>query len=349
MGLALVDRIAKMRRRRRLASDERAGVFARRQVLTQRRVWFHRHWRVVAIVVSVAVACAIVAHMLLPVAIASYAASAIVVSSIWLTYVQMLFTSGTFHQQSGVMAEEWTASELRKLRTKGWRLVNHVMLENVDIDHALLGPGGFFAIETKHRTDWTYASGELDKITRDVGRYSARLEPRIGVKGRTVRPLVVMWGPQIRTAFEGPAEINGVTCCPGTSLLGYINSLPHQTTEADVTAAFTKLDRYVKSRDIGEAEAAGPQPKTPSELMHEVLFVAFAFVFTSMPVLLLSNAKPVGVWGATAAAVAIAAALTIRRHRTSSNRVRHITTSVITTAAAIGALLAADLLIRAVK
>lgn len=66
--------------------------------------------------------------------------------------------TGTAQLTSGAAAEQLTCAELRKLRAASWRVVNHFALEDWDIDHVLVGPGGVIAVETKwsHR-DWRTA------------------------------------------------------------------------------------------------------------------------------------------------------------------------------------------------
>jgi len=64
--------------------------------------------------------------------------------ALWVTLV-----TGTAYRSMGATAEEWTASELRPLRRRRWRVANHVALGRPDIDHVLVGPGGVIAVETK--------------------------------------------------------------------------------------------------------------------------------------------------------------------------------------------------------
>lgn len=85
--------------------------------------------------------------------VAPYAIGALLASAAWWVYAMMLETGGIASKRSGITAEEWTADELRKLRREGWTVVNHVMLVHADVDHVVLGPGGFLAIETKFRSD----------------------------------------------------------------------------------------------------------------------------------------------------------------------------------------------------
>ena len=78
------------------------------------------------------------------------AGSAIVLAG---AVIGILVVSGTASALMGSVGEQWTASELRKLRQLGWFVVNHVTLKVGDIDHVLIGPGGVIAVETKWSRD----------------------------------------------------------------------------------------------------------------------------------------------------------------------------------------------------
>ncbi len=68
---------------------------------------------------------------------------------------------------------------LRKLRRHVWHLVEHVALEWGDIDHALVGPSGAYAIETTA----TYLYGKWNPAEPDerfAGRFSRRRRRRNG-------------------------------------------------------------------------------------------------------------------------------------------------------------------------
>jgi hypothetical protein len=52
---------------------------------------------------------------------------------------------------SGLRGERRVGRELQRLRSYGWRVLHGVPKSNGgDIDHLLIGPGGVFAINTKH-------------------------------------------------------------------------------------------------------------------------------------------------------------------------------------------------------
>jgi Nuclease-related domain len=88
--------------------------------------------------------------------------------------------TGTASVMMGDLGEQWTASELRRLRRDGWRVVNHVRLSAWDIDHVLVGPGGVFAVETKwSATAWRFDPFE-DRILAAV-RQARENAKRLGL------------------------------------------------------------------------------------------------------------------------------------------------------------------------
>jgi hypothetical protein len=82
---------------------------------------------------------------------------AAVPGALWAWTVQV---TGTGPVMISDQAEQWTAAELRKLRRHGWRVVNHFLLRNDDIDHVLTGPGGAYL-------------GRLPQARRRRGRLSS--------------------------------------------------------------------------------------------------------------------------------------------------------------------------------
>src|SRR5690606_2088889 len=128
---ALKDR----RRRNELGSDRRAGSHSRRELSRLRRAWLRRSWRAVLVLMVAALLSSLAALVFLPDKVAPYVVGALLASGVWLNYVFMLQTGGVMSHMMGVMGEEWTSDQLRKLRRHGWTLVNHVMLERRDVDH----------------------------------------------------------------------------------------------------------------------------------------------------------------------------------------------------------------------
>ncbi len=135
---------------------------------------------------------------------------------LWGLVVQMSWTAPTM---MGDTAEQWTAGELKRLRSSGWRLVNHFALGREDIDHLLFGPGGVYCVETKWSgSPWTDQAGR-DRVMRAVEQVSTNTRRLSNWQpfrraGLRAQPLVVLWGgalapddglPAVRTV--GPASV----------------------------------------------------------------------------------------------------------------------------------------------
>jgi hypothetical protein len=183
-----------------------------------------------------------------------------VASAAWWTYTFMLATIGISPQHSGIAGEQWTADTLRPLRRSGWFLVNHVMLEHEDVDHVLLGPGGFFAIETKYRSDWAEAAPHLGSMVGQSRRSARGVASRLRTHPSSVRAVVVAWGRGASTQFPEVTERDGVTVLSGSQLWRYLDSLPAVVPPDEVLTAAAWLDDYVRNRDIGEERHAQARP-----------------------------------------------------------------------------------------
>lgn len=164
--------------------------------MRQRR-WLRRHWLAIMLVTVLAGLAAGFVHVFVWQPVAPYAIGALLASAAWWVYTMMLETGGIAAKRSGITAEEWTADELRKLRREGWTVVNHVMLVHADVDHVVLGPGGFLAIETKFRSDWGSGKQDLVAMARTAHRSAHDVGIRLRRKTPDVRPLVVVWGPDV--------------------------------------------------------------------------------------------------------------------------------------------------------
>ena len=338
METAIPVRLRDRHRRAQLASDRRAGTHSRREVRALQRRWLRRHWMPIVLVAVLAIVMAGFINVFVWQPAAPYAIGALLASAAWWVYTMMLETGGIAPKRSGITAEEWTADELRKLR-KGWSVVNHVMLVNSDVDHVLLGPGGFLAVETKFRSDWGNGMQNLESMARTAHNSAHDVASRLRLKTRRVQPLVVMWGPDIRTHFPAILGLDGVTYCPGYLLREYVRTLPAQVEPAEVQTAFKYLDGYVKRRDEGEVQTSGPLPRTGSQVTNDLFAVMAAVIASSLAVLAPAALPPAGLWSVAAAAGGVTAAALVRRRLSESPRVRVVTTAVITTCSGLGALL----------
>lgn len=207
----------------------------------------------------------------LPDAVDSYVAGGVLASTGWLLYLLMIESSGILPWRHGIEAEEWTVWELRKLRRHGWHVVNHVMLVDSDIDHAVIGPGGMFAVETKYRSDWSRAGGDFAKIAQQAQRAARDLQPRLGLRiGQRVQPVVAIWGPG-RHDVNDVFTVDGVAFCRGDRLRSFLLDRPADVPAAMVNAAYDHLDQYVTIRDRGEA--AEPTVRPMSAIVEDIYAV----------------------------------------------------------------------------
>ena len=337
---AIPVRLRDRHRRAQLASDRRAGAQSRREVRARQRRWLRRHLMPMVLVAALASMMAGFIHLFVWQPVAPYAIGALLASTAWWVYAMMLETGGIAAKRSGITAEEWTADELRKLRREGWSVVNHVMLVNSDVDHVLLGSGGFLAVETKFRSDWGNGMQDFASMARTAHRSAHDVASRLRLKSRKVQPLVVMWGPDIRTHFPEIFGHDEVTFCPGHLLREYVRTLPAQVEPAEVQTAFKYLDDYVKRRDEGEVKTSGQLPRTGSQVTNDLFAVIAAVLASSIAVLTPAALPPAGIWSVAAAATCVIAAVLVRRRCSRSLRVQAVTTAAITACSGLGILLA---------
>ncbi len=153
---------AQRRRSAQLASEQRAGAHSRRVIRQRHRQMIRDRWCVFAAILAIGAGLCAAAQLLLWDAAAPYLVGAITVGTIWACHEILISVDGLAAMRVGILGEEWTTSELRKLNRHGWRFVNHVMLEWGDIDHALLGPGA--SSRSTRSTDRTGATPSTSSI-----------------------------------------------------------------------------------------------------------------------------------------------------------------------------------------
>lgn len=349
MSVQPIDRFNTRRRQRQLSGNERAAYFARRQVQSLQRRWIRANWRVELLVAGAAVLATGGAWAFVWDPLAPYVIGALVASAGWLIYVFMIQTGGIALKQVGVLAEEWTANELRRLQKRGWRTVNHVMREHCDIDHAVIGPGGVFAIDTKYRWDWTAsAAKELDHMAAAAKDGARALSLRIGMRGKGVQPVIAVWTSAVRDRLEKTSEYNGVILCPGRQIRTFLEERPTILSTEEIDARYLALDDYVRTRDRGEREQLGPQPRTIGQMYTDTCCVALTACLGFLLVANLITVEPTGLRPFVAAATVTGAGVLLRRSRPDSVRLRLCTTAAITTAVGLCAALAAGLALSSV-
>jgi hypothetical protein len=141
--------IAQRFRERELASDQRAGRFARRKARLVQRAYLQRNWRVFTII-GIGMLTPLLGLPLLPNNFArGLFVGALVTAVIALLSFWVIQVTGTAPIMMGDQGEQWTAQELRHLHKRGWKVVNDVALKRWNTDHVIVGPGGVYAIESK--------------------------------------------------------------------------------------------------------------------------------------------------------------------------------------------------------
>lgn len=264
---------AEARRERELAGDGRAGRWARAKARREQRAFVRRNWKVLLpsmlAMLSVIGACTV----LVPAGfLRGFFAGSFSATVVALLAFQVIQSTGTAATMRGDDAEQWTASELRKLRSRGWRVVNHVALTTSDIDHVLIGPGGIYAIETKWSARGWKIDASEDRVRRAAqqayeGARQLRLWHEIKKHGiAVVVPVVVFWGNGVdgRKGSATANVVDGVTFVPGPEASSWTNRLPSGVlSTSQVEAVWRELDLQVRSRDPHESEK---HPLPPSVL-----------------------------------------------------------------------------------
>ena len=331
--------VAARYRSRELSGDQRAGAWSRREVRRLQQQWLRRRWRVVAwIALGVVLACVLV-EVFVPSQIRSYVVGALLASAAWWVYCLMITTGGLAGKIAGINAEAFTASELRRLCRRGWRLVNHVMFESWDIDHVLLGCGGFFAVETKFRSSWSDLERDVAKWARTATEAADDVWLRLGLPKTKVRALVVLYGGDITDLRPEPFEIEGVTFCTGADLRDCLALLTLGDVPAEeVARACKRLEENVKRRDGRENDIGGEIPRQVVDSVQDLLVTTICATAVLMIVSYAMTLFSSVLWAAPTALVLLAAAIWFRRTLPTSPRVQRGSTAVVTVAAFMGTL-----------
>jgi hypothetical protein len=253
-----------------LASDSRAGSWARGRARTAQRRYVAEHWPVFSGFLLAALAVTIGCCALMPnafmrglvIGVALVAAPV----TIWVHAVQV---TGTAQTMMGDLGEQWTAQELRRLGRRGWRLVNHVALGADDIDHVLIGPGGAFAVETKwSASPWQSGPGQARQ--REAAAQARRNARSLGLwhpfksSHCSVEPVVVLWGQGVSAwpTEQRVRVVDGVSVVIGPELRHWVaDRCAAPLAPEQVRSAWAALNEHMLRRDpVDETK----QPLPPS-------------------------------------------------------------------------------------
>jgi Nuclease-related domain len=285
------DRLSAWVRRRELASYRRAGQFSRSEALKRQYAWAKRNWKIVGGLMAFVLGM-LPLVFLLPAWSRGLVAGAWLATGFWLLAFQVVLASGTAPRMMGDRGEQFTASELRRMRRRGWRVMNHVALKrHSDIDHVAIGTGGVLVIETKWSGDpWTLDAGADERVRRAVDRTAShatdirRMFPN-HVAPSAIVPVLVLWGGY-NGDDVGRRVIDGVTVLRGAELRDWLASR-----EPEVTLTISQqdhvwgtLERLVRGRDAFDLNEDGRPPRTPGEwalVVGSVMFSACVGVLAS--------------------------------------------------------------------
>lgn len=241
--------------RARLDGDSRAGAYARKRSRQLMERYLARGWRPLAIGASGIIVGGVLCSLLMPDPfLRGLLVGATCASAIWIVVSFVTVGSGAAAPAMGELAEQWTAEESRGLRRDGWRLINHLHFESVQIDHVLLGPAGVICVETKwSATPWDSSYG------RSVAHQAAT---RMRAQARTVALLVrlpvtarvvALWGgnsADLAGADGVIATVDGVPLVAGPSLRSWVATLPTgRLTPDQIEDGYQRVSDYIQRHD----------------------------------------------------------------------------------------------------
>lgn len=279
-----ISELPERRRQRELASDERAGSWARHNARRTRHEFIRRNWHFYVGAVALLVLPLLIAVPFLPTAfLQGLAIGADLVAIPLLLWSWTVQLTGTAQIMMGDQAEQWTAQELRKARRKHWRLVNHLALSKVDIDHLAIGTEGVYAFETKWTgTEWSspYGQQRLEAAVSQA-RASARslmLWQPFRSRQIPVYPVVVLWGGNASDLIPSAGlERNGCVVVAGRDLRSWARRLSADTTLDDtvVSELWGECEAHVRRRDAVEL-TAHPVPWSAAGALKQCLQIVVA-------------------------------------------------------------------------
>jgi hypothetical protein len=268
-----VRSVVQRQRERALASDQRAGRWARAKARRLQREYVRRNWRILSAVGGGLLGFIAVQVPLFPRGFArglylgSFSTAVVGLLAFWVVQA-----TGTASTMMGDEAEQRTAQELRKLRNRGWKLINHVSLQGRDIDHVLLGPGGVFGVETKWTADSWAVAPDDPRVVAACGQVSRNTKTlrswlrNLGVS--SVEPVIFLWGagardlPPVQTLRRGDQEVSIVA---GPQSEAWLTSVPTgRLDDKQLARAWDRLEAYCETRDPREA-LENPLPLSVAE------------------------------------------------------------------------------------
>jgi hypothetical protein len=154
---------------------------------------------------------------------------AFITSMVWALLAVGTLLGGWLHEYLGQMGEEFTDTELKRLKKQGL-VVEHSLSKGTrdgtdtghhrrrefDIDHVAISPTRVLVIDTKWRTDPSelhdYGETDLARYASRLRQDAHRIQRVLAAAGVThAEPLIFVWGPSTRLpdGYSG-TEVEGV-------------------------------------------------------------------------------------------------------------------------------------------
>lgn len=253
-------------------TTQRAGNYSQQLANRQFDSWVRSHVRLLVISALGWIALGVLMWLALSPfpSIRGIAAGVLVGAGLALSFHLGYLASGASSASMGAVAETWTDSELRRMRRKGWKHVNGLVIKQGDVDHVAVGPDGVIVLETKWRATEIDVDSPpqwlIDEAVRQADQNRHDVRRLLGWKLRDDPPVaavVVVWGPNISHEIEGPAFIDGVNIVSGPNLrdeLGRLSDLRLSPTEID--EKYEKIRAHIAKRDNWDSAHSEPYEPT---------------------------------------------------------------------------------------
>jgi hypothetical protein len=157
--------------------------------------------------------------------------------------------------ETAAYAEDGTSREVRKLRDKGWTIVDNIPFDKFDVDHVAIGPGGVIVLETKwtadgfFRTDGRlngYGARAIEQVNQYVPSIDAVLR-QYGYLGGVTAAAVVVWGAGVPAGQFESKRPNGILV-DGMQLRNHLCAFDPRLSRDEIEAAREALERFVDVR-----------------------------------------------------------------------------------------------------
>ncbi|GEM_PF-5755228 len=189
-----------------------------------------------------------------------YAVGGLVVGFAWLVHWFLWTGDGAASQRVGSEAQGWTREEFEKLGDEGWRTFGPIEFtrgdKEFDVDLIAVGPRGVLAVETKYtsgsRLTERNAKWTLDRALWQAERGAKDIEQLLseGDTRTPVKPVLVLWGPDVPDFGAGWKSPNGVTVVSGRQAKLWRQKLRE--------GSLSKADRDAIALKLREVVARGP-------------------------------------------------------------------------------------------